>query len=289
MGAAAVQQRTLTPAVMNQLKAEDVLANLRALLPAVERVEYFGPLSEEELKDMLQSSRILANADSSKRVPAKRIEAEQVAEREVYLAPYDANNIYLVGYASWGEVYSPKDEAIIRLFNEYFDGSMGSIVFQEMREARALCYASGANYTTPSFKGETNYFYTFILSQNDKLQECIETFESICNELPLSQAAFDNAKTSLLKSIEQRRYVRMAPITYFVRYRDLGWDHDYNEDIYREVQDLTLDDVVAFQKEHVANRTYRYLILGNENELDMNYLQSCGAIKRLTLEDIFGY
>ena len=288
-GTAAVQQRTLTPAVMNQLNAEEVLANLRALLPAIERVEYFGPLSEEEVKQLLQSSRLLAKADANQRETAKRIESQPVAEREVYLAPYDANNIYLVGYANWGEVYSPKEEAIIRLFNEYFDGSMGSIVFQEMREARALCYASGANYTTPSFKGETNYFYTFILSQNDKLQECIETFESICNELPLSQSAFDNAKMSLLKQIEQRRYVRMAPITYFVRYRDLGWDHDYNEDIYREVQNLTLDDVIAFQKEHVANRTYRYMILGNEAELDMNYLQSCGNIKRLTLEDIFVY
>ena len=112
---------------------------------------------------------------------------------------------------------------------------------------------------------------------------------AFCNVLPLSQPAFDNAKTSLLKQIEQRRYVRMAPITYFVRYRDLGWDHDYNEDIYREVQNLTLDDVIAFQKEHVADRTYRYLILGNEKELDMNFLQSRGAIKRLTLEDIFVY
>ena len=289
MGAAAVQQRTLTPAQMNQLNAEGVLANLRALLPAVERVEYFGPLSEKEVKEMLQSSRILAKADAAKREPAKRIESEQVTKKEVLIAPYDANNIYLVGYANWGEVYSPKDEAIIRLFNEYFDGSMGSIVFQEMREARALCYASGATYATPSYQGEKNFFYTFILSQNDKLQQCIETFDSICNVLPLSQPAFDNAKTSLLKQIEQRRYVRMAPITYFVRYRDLGWDHDYNEDIYREVQNLTLDDVVAFQKAHVADRTYRYLILGNEKELDMNYLQTCGEIKRLTLEDIFVY
>ena len=289
VGAAAVQQRTLTPAQMNQLNAAGVLANLRALLPAIERVEYFGPLSEEEVKQMLQSSRLLANADAGKRETIKRIEAEQVNEQEVLIAPYDANNIYLVGYANWGEVYTPKDEAIIRLFNEYFDGSMGSIVFQEMREARALCYASGANYATPSHQGEKNYFYTFILSQNDKLQECIETFDSICNELPLSQPAFDNAKTSLLKQIEQRRYVRMAPITYFVRYRDLGWDHDYYEDIYRETQKLTLDDVVAFQKEHVANRTYRYLILGNEKELDTQYLESLGNVKRLTLEDIFVY
>ena len=288
-GPAAIQQRTLTPAQMKQLNAAGVLANLRGLLPAIERVEYYGPLSEEEVKALLQSSRLLAKADASQRQEAKRLESDEVKQNEVWIAPYDANNIYLVGYADWGEVYTPKDEALIRLFNEYFDGSMGSIVFQEMREARALCYASGARYATPSYKGETNYFYTFILSQNDKMQECIETFESICNELPISQPAFDNAKTSLLTQIEQRRYVRMAPITTFVRYRDLGWDHDYMEDIYREVQNLTLDDIVAFQKEHVANRTYRYLILGNEKELDMNYLQSRGAIKRLTLEDIFVY
>ena len=289
MGASAVQHRTPTPEQMSKLNADGVLDNFRALLPAVERIEYFGPLSEKELKELLQTSRILAQADADKRVPAERLKSEQITKKEVWIAPYDANNIFLVGYADWGEVYTPKDEALIQLFNEYFDGSMGSIVFQEMREARALCYASQARYITPQFKGETNYFFTFILSQNDKLQDCIETFRQICDELPLSQSAFDNAKASLIKQIEQRRYVRMAPITRFVQYRDLGWDHDWWEDIYREVKNLTLDDVVAFQKEHIANRTYRYLILGNEKELDMDYLQTCGEIKRLTLEDIFVY
>ena len=288
-GAEAVQQRTMTPEQMKQLNAEAVLENLRAILPAIERVEYFGPLSEKEVKQMLSESRLMAKADASQRSAAKRIESQQVNKNEVWIAPYNANNIYLAGYANWGEVYSPKDEALIRLFNEYFDGSMGSIVFQEMREARALCYASGANYATPYFQGEKNYFFTYILSQNDKLQECMDTFDSICNVLPQSQAAFDNAKTSLLKQIEQRRYVRMAPITYFVRYRDLGWDHDWWEDIYREVKNLTLDDIVAFQQEHIANHTYRYLILGNEQELDMTYLQTRGEIKKLTLEDIFVY
>ena len=81
---------------------------------------------------------------------------------------------------------------------------------------------------------------------------------------------------------------QLSKATLLLAVEQLG-DHDYNEDIYREVQKLTLDDVVAFQKEHVANRTYRYLILGNEKELDMNYLQTRGEIKRLTLEDIFVY
>ena len=288
-GAAAVQQRTLTPKQLKKLKANDVINRLRALVPAIERVEYFGPMSEADVKVLLENSKLLGQADASARKEAKRIKEVEVTESEVMLAPYDANNIFLMGYANWGEVYNPKDGAIIELFNEYFDGSMGSIVFQEMREARALCYSAGARYVTPSHKGDNNMFYTFILSQNDKLKDCIEAFDSICNVLPRSQAAFDNAKTALLKRIEKRRYVRMAPITSFVRYREMGWDHDWWEDIYREAQNLTLDDVVAFQKEHVANRTYRYLILGNEKELDMEYLQTRGKINKLTTKDIFVY
>ncbi|MBO4666101.1 MAG: insulinase family protein [Paludibacteraceae bacterium] len=289
IGPKALQARLYTPKQMKKLKAQMVLDRLRAILPAIERVEYFGPMSEDEVIELLMKSNLMALADASKREEAKRIQNEVVKAPEVLLAPYDANNIYLVGYANWGEVYNPKDEAIINLFNEYFDGSMGSIVFQEMRESRALCYSAGASFITPSYKGDKNYFFTFILSQNDKMADCVNAFDSICNVLPLSQAAFDNAKTALLKRIEKRRYVRMAPINYYVSYREAGWDHDYWEDIYREAQKLTLDDVVAFQKAHVANRTYRYMILGNEKELDMDFLKKCGTIKKLSIKDIFVY
>jgi hypothetical protein len=55
VGADAVRRRTMTPAEMKALNAEDVLENLRALLPAVERVEYFGPLTEEELKQTVRA------------------------------------------------------------------------------------------------------------------------------------------------------------------------------------------------------------------------------------------
>jgi hypothetical protein len=61
------------------------------------------------------------------------------------------------------------------------------------------------------------------------------------------------------------------------------------EDIYQEVQKLTLDDVIKFQQNHIADRTYRYMILGDPKELDMNFLKTLGPVKKLTLKDIFIY
>jgi len=39
----------------------------------------------------------------------------------------------------------------------------------------------------------------------------------------------------------------------------------------------------------MANKAYRYIILGDEKELDMKYLEGLGTIKRLSLEEVFGY
>lgn len=166
---------------------------------------------------------------------------------------------------------------------------MGSIVFQEMRESRSLAYSASAYFRAPYYAGDTYTFNQFILSQNDKMQQCIETFDSICNNLPVSEIAFKQAKESLIRKIEQRRYVRMAPLTQYMAFEERGWDHDWYKDIYEEVQKLTLEDVVRFQKEHVANRTYRYMILGNKEELDMEYLKTLGPVKELTIDEIFVY
>lgn len=288
-GAEALRSRTATPKEMKKMKAADLLDELRAVVPAIERVVYYGPLGEAEVKTLLASSKLLAKADPSKREQTKRIQMQQVTATEVMVAPYKANNAFIGAYANWGEVYDPKEVAIIRLFNEYFDGSMGSIVFQEMREARGLCYSAWAGYALADYKGECNYFVKQVMSQSDKMQECILTFDTICNVLPLSQTAFDNAKESLIKQIEQRRFIRDGIIRSYIDFTDLGWDHDIYREVYDEIRNLTLDDVVAFQKKHVANRTYRYIILGDPKELDMNFLKTLGPVKVLSLKDIFVY
>lgn len=288
-GAEAQKNRTLLPKQMNKMSSAGLLTRLRNIVPAIERVAYYGPLSEEEVKAMLASSRLLAQSDASKRIQPKHVEKQQVTKSEVLVAPYKANNVFIFAYANWGEIYNPKDLAIIYLFNEYFDGSMGGVVFQEMRESRALCYSSWAGYAAPAYKGETNYFTKGVMSQNDKLRECILTLDTLCNKMPVSQAAFENAKNAVIKQIEQRRIVRDGVLWAYINYMNLGWDHDMYEEIYQEVQKLTLDDVIKFQEEHVADRTYRYMILGDPKELDMKFLKTLGPVKKLSLKDIFVY
>ena len=81
----------------------------------------------------------------------------------------------------------------------------------------------------------------------------------------------------------------MSVLYSYLSMKKLGLDYDLNAKIYRDVQHLTLQDIVRFEQQQMARKSYRYLILGDEKELDIPSLEKIVPIRRLTLEDVFGY
>ena len=52
---------------------------------------------------------------------------------------------------------------------------------------------------------------------------------------------------------------------------------------------MTLQNLVDFEQKNIKGKPLHYIILGNEKELDMKFLEQTAPVKRVTLEDIFGY
>jgi hypothetical protein len=71
--------------------------------------------------------------------------------------------------------------------------------------------------------------------------------------------------------------------------QQLGLDYDLNQKIYADLPKVTLQDIVNFEKANMANKPLRYLILGDEKELNIETLEKIGPIRRLTTEEVFGY
>ena len=251
-------------------------------------VLYYGPMELNELIASVDSNHPIATslADAP---TGKPYTLQPTPKNEVFIAPYDAKNIYMIQYHNENRAWDATRQPVIDLFNEYFGGGMNTVVFQELREARGLAYSAGANYATPAYKGMPEYAMTFIISQNDKMTDCIRTFNEIIDTMPQSDKAFELAKQALLKRLATARTTKMGIINAYLNAKRKGIDYDINEKVYNAVTSLTLDNIARFEKEAMANKPYRYLILGNEKELDMKALEKIGPIKRLTTEEIFGY
>ena len=192
-------------------------------------------------------------------------------------------------YHNEGRASNPDEAATITLFNEYFGGGMNGIVFQEMREARGLAYNAAARYMPASKQDEKEAFFTHIISQNDKMMDCVNQFNVILDTIPQSEQAFQIAKDAVIKQLASQRTQKMSIIYNYLSMKKLGLDYDLNAKVYQDLQQLTLQDIVRFEQQQVAHKPYRYIILGDEKELDMPSLEKIGPIRRLTLEEIFGY
>ncbi len=276
---------------IDQLRAiaPEKLTDMITKLSSMEHsVLYYGPYSEKQLGDLLKKEHKISKKLEA--VPEGKEYVEQATpNNEILIAPYDAKNIYLRQYHNEGLTWEPSRTPIISMFNEYFGGGMNTIVFQELRETRGLAYNAGARYSIPSYKGKAESFYTHIISQNDKMMDCINTFAQIVDTIPQNEASFQLAKQSLTKSIQSQRITKFGIINAYFTAKNKGLDYDERKTIYDALPTITLQDIVKFANDNVAHKTYRTIILGDEKNLDMPALEKIAPVKRLTLEDIFGY
>ena len=282
-------------AVTNQMSEKELrAANPQTLLNLLRNLKtkkhtllYYGPTKETEL-DALVGKVHLTPKTFEAAPAAKEYTQERTPVNEVWLAPYDAKNIYMVMLHNEGKKWSADKAAVEALFNEYFGGGMNAIVFQELREARGLAYSASASYSRPARLDDDESFYTYIITQNDKMMDCINEFHNLLNNTPSREAGFKLAQQGLLKSLATGRTTKFGVLTSYLRAQKLGLDCDINQKIYETLPKLQLQDVMNFAKENIANKTYRYIILGDEKNLDMKSLEKIGTVKRLTTEEIFG-
>ena len=278
----------MTAQQLREAEPQQLLGLLKGLNGLQHTVLYYGPMTQKELSAVV--NKLHKTPKQLAAVPEGTPFTKQTSPKnEVWIAPYDAKNIYMRMYHNEQRAFNPDEAATIMMFNEYFGGGMNAIVFQELREARGLAYNAYANYARVAKKDEKESFFTHIITQNDKMMDCIRQFHQILDTIPQSEAAFQIAKDAVLKQLASQRTLKMAVINSYLAMKKLGLDYDINEKIYRDVQKLTLQDIVRFEQQQIAGKPYRYIILGDEKELDVPSLEKIGPIRRLTTEEIFGY
>ena len=265
-----------------------LLERIHNLFDYEHKVLYYGPLTGEETVNSVNA----LHQVPEKLIPlegTRKYREQLTKENRILLAPYESNQIYLFSFSNNGETYDPAVVPAATMYNAYFGGGMNGIVFQEMREARGLAYSASARYELPARKDGYCLYTDFIATQNDKMIDALDAFNSIINDMPVSQNAFDIAKESLLNNIRTQRTIKSDVLWAYLEAQKLGLDYDINRDIYNSVLNYTLQDVIDFQQSTVKDRTYTICILGDPENLDLKSLAKYGKITRLTTDEIFGY
>jgi predicted Zn-dependent peptidase len=264
------------------------LVNLIKSIPTYQhRVLYYGPRQLPAITATLNSGHIVPA--TLKPVPAEKPFKEQdITKSQVYWTNYDMVQAELM-FLTKSFNYDPKLVPTVRLYNEYFDGGMGAIVFQELRESRALAYSASSRFSSASKKDRANYIMSYIGTQSDKLPEAMAGMQELLTDLPVAETNFTNAKASVRNSIATERINKVGILMNYEQARKLGINHDIRRDIYESLDALTLDQIKAFQQQFVKGQPQTILVIGSKNKLNFKELEKYGKVKQLTLKELFGY
>jgi predicted Zn-dependent peptidase len=277
----------LSDAELEALTAKELVDIIRNMVNYKHKVLYYGPKAVAQLKTSLSKYHKTPSKFAS--MPASKVFTQTTATaNNVLFANYDMTQAE-VFWAKNAAAYEVNQTPTIALFNNYFGGGMGSIVFQTIRESKALAYSTYAYYGNPSKKEDKGIVGAYVGTQADKLKDALAGMNELLNELPESQIAFDNAKLSLRKSLASERITQDGIIFSYLNAQKLGNSVDNRKNIYEKAASLSFADIKKFHASQFASQPYTYCVVGNEKNLDQETLKAIGTIKKLSLEEIFGY
>jgi predicted Zn-dependent peptidase len=260
---------------------------LRSLTKYNHKVLYYGPLANAQLVKVLTPLH---------KVPASflptpalhKFNFSQQKDKNVLFTNYDMVQSEITWVRN-GDAYDEAAIPVIQLFNEYFGGSMSGIVFQDIRESKALAYSTMARYNTPAKKEDPFSTTAYVGCQADKLKESIIAMNAILNKLPQSDKSFQQAQQSILTNINTTRITKMGLIFSYLNAQKLGQTNDIRQRVYKEVPAYSFADVNRFFEQNIAGKPYTLCVVGKEEKLDWEELNKHGAVTKLSLKELFGY
>ncbi len=271
-----------------QIQPDELVQKIKTLCQFEHRIFYYGHQSAEKVAQILNDnhtvSSVLTPVLTSKKYPELATEAD-----EVLFVHFPMVQTEILMLSKGTSQYSQSENAMAMLYNQYFGYGLSSVVFQEIREAQALAYSANCVYSSPSRKHHAHYLQAYVGTQPDKMAVAINTFRQIIDEMPLLPSQIDAARVGVLKSIENERITRDKPYWAYRQNTHRGIVGDHRKPIYDTFQKLKSDDLADFQQEYIKGRKFKFLILGDRERLDFNFLSEIGRVEELTLDTIFGY
>ena len=277
----------LTQAELDGITAAELTNILHELPTYKHTVIYWGP---QPLATAAADIKKLHPLPASfKAIPAaeKFVKVDQ-QKNQVLFADYDMVQTE-VNWLRNSAVYDPAKTGIVSLFNNYFGGGMGSVVFQTIRESKALAYSTYAFYAPPAKKDERYSIVAYVGSQADKMDDAIHGMNELLNDIPRSDKLLETARKSLKQDIETERITNDGIIFSYLAAQKLGLKTDIRKEVYASIDKMNFDEVKQFHDQYIANKPYTYCIVASAKKISEDDLKKYGEVKKLSLEEIFGY
>lgn len=266
------------------LDPRTLVRHLRTMFSTQQTVYAYGDLSADDLR---RATALLYAGTSFRPAPKRRpLQARMVKEPEVLVLNHDMVQAQVGMTGVVADNMTQTDEAHVALVNAYLDGGMGSIIFQRLREAKALAYSASGSISGLSDSAGVRHVGAFIGTQADKLIEAIDGMRDIFSVFPSVPSTFESSKANVVSEFETERVVGWDALMTYKWMRKLGYSENTAPARYRAAKSATFNDMRNAYNRYVRGRLRTVYVIGNASKLDTSALRKYGAVRMITADDV---
>jgi predicted Zn-dependent peptidase len=277
----------LTASELRSLRPGQLVDKIKGLSSFEHRVFYYGSKEMDKVAGLLERHHRVPG-QLLPVIPPKNFTEQLTDKNQVVFVDFPMVQAEIMLVSKGTGCFNLEEYVMSELYNTYFGSGLSSIVFQEIRESRALAYSANALYLSPSKAEEAHYLRTYVGTQADKMQEAIEAMQGIVENMPVSEDQIGQAAQAIQKKIETSRVVKDNIYWSYRMTQKRGFHHDLRKNVYYQMKIATPDDLLAFHQKYVRGRNYTFLVLGSRESVDMGYLRSIGEVIELSVDEVFG-
>lgn len=273
---------------LKNLKPSDLTQWIRSLTSHEHRIYYYGQQSIEAVSSVLEKYHHVPIQLQS--VPNIKQFAQLATERNcVFFLDFPIVQTDIMFVSRGTPHFNLEEHRLRRLYNEYFGYGLSSIVFQEIRESKALAYSTYAMHTSPRRQHFPHYLQAYVGTQPDKISDAVPAMLDIIDNMPLVDSQIETARLTILRQMESERMPPRNVYWESVATRDLGLNRNIAPDVYQTIQASSSATLADFHQSYIKGRAFNIVVLGDRKHVNLDYLANFGEVQELKMEQVFGY
>ena len=267
---------------LDQLTVSQLQKIAHNLIKLPHQVSYIGKLSEPQWRELTPALEVTEPTPA----PILRPVSQTSSPVEIHFYERDMAQAR-IWIEHELEGLSEDKATILNLFNEYFDGGMSGIVFQEIRESRGLAYSAFGYLTSPRWEGDPHLAIGSVACQADKVDKALGKFLQLFDELPTSDVRFTESNEAITSRLRTKRSDFRSRVATIQQWQRRGINYNLDQRIFDQTPKIDHTGMLQFYKKSIKTKPKRVCILGDSSRIDLEALKKFGPVKIIQAEDIF--
>ena len=275
--------RRLTNAELKGLQESRLKSRMREFMQYPYRAAYVGNRSPSEIAKLLQSGRRVRQAPP--RVPLRLLRPSSPRVLFTHRDMVQAK----VGVFAADDPFDPEQAVEHQFFAEYMGGDMSAVIFQEVRESRALAYSANGGHTKGAHKGDDTQLWGELGCQADKTPEATKLLAELLRNLPSSEKRFAETRRGIEESYRSTRVPFRRVPGAIMSWEDQGVvGGDPRPKRFERALKYSLPELEAYAA-RFKDRPLTTWILGHRERVGLESLKELGELEEKPLDSLFPY